>query len=298
MTTKKNQAELIQGFCPLYEFSWIAISGNNAASFLQGQLTCDVGALENNHATLFACCDHKVRMQFNGWLCKLDNHYYFYLPTSIANIACEHLHRFAMLSRVRVARIEPDWSAVDVVSHEKHIAPNIISTAAPASHNDWKAFAKTRQLLIADSETLTSFLTQLSETHTKISENDWHLLNLQSHLVYLTPETSQAFIPQMTHLDKLGGVSFDKGCYVGQEVIARTHHLGKLKRHLCHGHIDNGTLDLQGTELLTGEQKSAGHICTVAMLDTQTLAFNAVVHDHYREQPLQTKSGLAITLHD
>ncbi len=80
-------------------------------------------------------------------------------------------------------------------------------------------------------ECLKNFATEIGEEAIQYA---WIL----AHLVFLQPPTMNLFLPQMLELEKLGGVSFNKGCYVGQEVVARTQHLGQLKRHLQKMHVD------------------------------------------------------------
>jgi len=82
----------------------------------------------------------------------------------------------------------------------------------------------------------------------------WELLDIEAGVASIGPDTSDSFVPQMINLDRIGGVSFTKGCYVGQEIVARTQHLGRIKRRMYRAHW-NGTshLDAGGTLPATGD---------------------------------------------
>lgn len=89
------------------------------------------------------------------------------------------------------------------------------------------------------------------------NENAWRAANIESGLVWIYPQTRELLIPQMVNLEQWDGVSFKKGCYVGQEIIARTENLGKLKRHLYRAEIDNSPLQI-GDPILNSEKTPIG----------------------------------------
>jgi len=88
--------------------------------------------------------------------------------------------------------------------------------------------------MIADAASAIKLWSDLvaKQGYTPKNSEDWQLLDLQDGIPWLTQATSEEYIPQMLNLDKLGGISFTKGCYTGQEIVARTHYLGKAKRAL------------------------------------------------------------------
>ncbi len=91
----------------------------------------------------------------------------------------------------------------------------------------------------------------------------WQLQDIRCGLPTITAETSEAFLPQMLNLDLLGGISFEKGCYTGQEVIARTHYRGTVKRRLYRAQIDTTETVNPGDILAQGED-TVGHIVNAA----------------------------------
>lgn len=191
-------------------FASIAFSGDKTREFLQGQLTCDMRKLDK-HGTysLAACCDHKGRMIANFWVINWRDQFYFVLPKEMVKIVVDHLTKYAMFSKVTLSETN-DFLMMETNGKEND---NDVLITLPGEQ---------RFLLI----TKTSCSTE------KADDAAWRKNNIDNKLAILTEKTSLLFTPQMIELEKLGGVSFDKGCYVGQEIVARTQHLGKLKRHL------------------------------------------------------------------
>ncbi len=156
------------------KMSILHITGQDADTFLQGQLTCDVLALSAEKRCFTACCDQKGRMLATFWVQKIQNGYALQLPSNMLALLAAHLKKYAIFSKVIL---------------EEQITQDLIASST----------------LYED---------------------------VQQGRVYLQPSTSLLFTPQMINLEKNGGVSFTKGCFLGQEIIARTQHLGQLKRHL------------------------------------------------------------------
>lgn len=220
----------------LSHFSLIQIKGNQASAFLQGQLTCDISKLREHKASLSACCNPKGRMIANFYIWRDQDDYYVLLPRSMASYTYEHLKKYAVFSKVELNTINE--TVIIEVSGE--LNSTVFSPIKlPNSHH----------LIIANAEKIIETWSQLSESKPLIGSLAWRAFNIKHGLVFIYPRTRELFTPQMINLQKLDGVSFTKGCYVGQEIIARTEHLGKLKRHLYHAHVDGGSQPVPGDEL-------------------------------------------------
>lgn len=114
----------------------------------------------------------------------------------------------------------------------------------------------------------------------KINENTWHQLNIEIGLVWIYPQTTSKLIPQMINLHKLeSALSLKKGCYIGQEVIARTHYLGKLKRHLYRANVLSQNLPTPGDELKDLSNHKVGLIVEVALKGNKEYQILAVILD-------------------
>lgn len=114
------------------------------------------------------------------------------------------------------------------------------------------------------------------------------LTNIQNNITWLAPETSAKFTPQMINWEKLGGVSFTKGCFLGQEIVARTQHLGKLKRHLHQFTAVGSRLPAIGSHILANET-TVGTICDVTLNNEKQLFGLAVIEDRALDQTLSTE---------
>ena len=192
-------------------FTSIAFSGDKTAEFLQGQLTCDMRKLDKHGIySLAACCDHKGRMIANFWVINRENQYYFVLPKEMIQIVMTHLTKYALFSKVTLT--ETNDFLIAETNVNKTSDDDVLITLP----------GEQRFLLITKTPCSTE----------KTDDTTWRKNNIDNKLAILTQKTSLLFTPQMIELEKLGGVSFEKGCYVGQEIVARTQHLGQLKRHL------------------------------------------------------------------
>lgn len=101
---------------------------------------------------------------------------------------------------------------------------------------------------------------------------------IESGIAFIYPKTSLAFTPQMINWEKHGGVSFEKGCYVGQEIVARTQHLGKLKRHLHKITINEQINAHPGDSITNGNGATVGTLCDALYHNDNTIGL-AVIHD-------------------
>ena len=113
---------------------------------------------------------------------------------------------------------------------------------------------------------------------------------INNGIAWLSPETSLLFTPQMIHWEKHNGVSFTKGCFVGQEIIARTQHLGKLKRHLYTFTLGSEAKPPKAGDEIKANDIKAGIVCD-AVLTTDGVIGLAVIEDQYTQQPLHIADG-------
>lgn len=268
--------------------SLIQIRGVDAAKFLQGQITCDIRELENNHIAFAACCDHKGRVQANFWIWLQNDSYYLLLPTSMRSLLLSHLKKYAVFSKVELISVEEAWeiltcslnhmdqisnlfTAADQIYQKIHISEGIgICSKIPG---------KKHRYLIVTPKDSSPIGDHLKKQIPDKSLLHWHYENITAGLALIYPQTQSLFTPQMINLEKWGGVSFTKGCYVGQEVIARTQHLGILKRHLCIGEIPQSISLTPGDTLINEQNEALGVIIDSCSPSSSATRFLAVVQD-------------------
>src|SRR3990167_2474578 len=220
---------------PLSHFSFIAVEGPDAHTFLQGQMTCDVRAISPQKASVGALCDAKGRMQATFLLYQQHETYFLVVPKVALTHTLKRLKKYAVFSKVHIRDVTPAWFACGI--HDK-TQPPFDEFYAVSPHNElltlsWPGHFS-RLLMLSNNETQSTDAYQKYVTrHFTLSEESaWQLENILQGLADILPTTSGLFLPQMINLQHWAGVSFKKGCYIGQEIIARTQHLGKLKRHL------------------------------------------------------------------
>jgi len=207
---------------PLTHLAILSVSGTDAAKFLQGQVTCDVNKLVKNKAQLGAYCNAKGRTITSFIIIKIaTDSFYIILPRELITPVQKKLQMYILRADVKLA----DQSELCILG-----LYNFTEASEVQLHNylnDSK-----RQLFINDHENCLQFVSQLSTSQSiqLISPNAWTALDILAGIPWLNTKNSELFVPQMLKLDELNAISFEKGCYTGQEVVARTHYLGKNKR--------------------------------------------------------------------
>lgn len=192
-------------------FGLIQFTGDKALSVLQGQCTQKVTDLGEGNAPLLAFCDPKGRMYGSGRLVLHSNIVSMITPTDQADAVLDKLNPFLMLSRVTAELTAIPVALTCNQGLEPGASQHDASTTRVGEHGgtDW---------IIGD-------LDALHDPHADYSR-------LESGLGYVRAYSSEKYIPQQAHYQMLGGVNFKKGCYTGQEVIARLEHLGQAKKHV------------------------------------------------------------------
>ena len=216
--------------CPLINWSLIKITGIDSKNFLQGQLTTNMEDLEIGACTLSSHCDPKGRMNANFYLYRhKKDDFLLILPSNNLKIALETIKKYSIFSKVIIS---DESSTLAILGINFDIKDNFKS-------EEIYCLIKTPNqlnLTIIEKNKNYNFLTHL---HTMLElKNDivfrgeyfWLFELIKRGIPFVGKEDSNKYLPQMFNLDALGGLSFNKGCYTGQEVIARTKFLGKVKK--------------------------------------------------------------------
>ncbi len=220
---------------PTGPFSVLEASGADAADFLHKQLTQDVLHLGAQEVRFAGYCNNKGRMQASMLLWRHDaDCVRLLLPAEIAPGFAKRLGMFILRSKVKLSittlQVVASCGALDGL------------TLAPLQHGSAHGFSVLR---LPDSMGLLRHLWLLPQEAVFPLElpaapppysNAW--LDVRAGLPWVTTATYEAFVPQMINFEAIGGVNFKKGCYPGQEVVARSQYLGKLKRRMLLAHVD------------------------------------------------------------
>lgn len=213
----------------------LTVSGLDAAAFLQGQLTCNVQELTASQAHIAALCNAKGRAVATFIIAKTGDAFLLILPVELLETVRQRLGKYVLRADVRLTDSSDDYCLIGLAGVDTGgNALFSIDAQVPLCIN-----LKARKLLIASPEQAVAIWNErLAQGFQPADSCRWRYLDILSGLPWLTTATSEAFVPQMLNLDKLGGISFTKGCYTGQEIIARTHYLGKSKRALLIAEAD------------------------------------------------------------
>ncbi len=233
----------------------LKFSGDDAVDFLQGQLTNDV-RLANLAWQFSAYCNPKGRALALFYVWRNDEEIFAILHRDLLDSIRKRLTMYVMRSKV----------SIEEVSNATFIA-----TEHPKEMGSLEQTEDSAILGFANSTLTVHFSGARSETDTG---DVWRSQLIKAGLPQIEAVSSELFIPQMINLDLLGGINFKKGCYTGQEIVARMHYLGKLKQRMMLLEISgaNKASELSVGDKLTLEDKSIGNVVNVSTITQQCLA--------------------------
>jgi folate-binding protein YgfZ len=259
-----NTGEVI---CDLSHFGLISVSGDDAATFMQGQFTNDINQVSNRHSQLSAYCNPKGRMYANFRIFKRENTFYIELPGELLKTVLKRLSMFVLRAKVTLDDASESLMRIGVSGNRISREFCDIIGVMPAKIDDCVEFGDTTIIRVpgltpsyeihGQLETIQSLWQQFNVDSAPVGAGAWQLLNIQAGVGVITAATSEAFVPQMTNQQLLGGISFSKGCYTGQEIVARMHYLGKLKKRMYRVRIATDD-EVRAGEALFAADSAAG----------------------------------------
>jgi len=209
---------------PLPDWGLIHVSGADAQTFLHGQLTNDLLALPPDGAQWSGYCSAKGRL-YAAFLVWRDGGDGFFLAVDQALVAglVKRLRMFVLRAKVLIEDVAAAWSVHGLAGGA---APQALSVTRGATTLIGlpPADGTTRALAVSPAGAAPASAMPAG------TADDWQRLMIHAGEIWITPATSEQFVPQMVNLDAIGGVSFKKGCYPGQEIVARAHYRGAVKR--------------------------------------------------------------------
>ena len=242
----------------LSHLNLIQFAGEDAQSFLQGQLSNDVRQLDGATTQYTSFNSPKGRMLANGLLWQsAPNTYYLQLPDSLRETIQKRLSMFVMRSKVKVSDVSASWVKLGVGGKgAAAVLTNILGALPATVHGLVKgAFGSLMYLpgdtymLLLHPEQAMAFWEKLLQQAKPVSAVHWEAQLLRAGIPTILPATQEQFVAQMLNYELIGGVNFKKGCYPGQEIVARTQYLGKPKRRMYLAHIESGDTPQAGDEL-------------------------------------------------
>ena len=296
-------AESALNIAVLNHLGVLRISGEDAASFLQSQLTNDVSLLTTELGQINGYCNHKGRLLALFQLQVSESGFTAIIPQEMMASLSKRLQMFVMRSAVSLEeQTETDsvaslWGAQTTpwLEHNGYrIAEQPYSCQQSTDH---PAVTVIRQpgndtfLLLGPKQPLAALLlTQANLAPVFRHENEWRIETINNGQPTVVSATCDAFIPQMINLDLINGVSFQKGCYPGQEIVARTRYLGKLKKRMMLFETESNSgeqMPRPGDPVMTpGNEQSVGTVVDAAASTSDQSRLLAVIRIDAINKPL------------
>lgn len=273
---------------PLTHYGLLAIDGADTGKFLQGQTTCDLDEVDANNARAGAYCTPKGRMISSFYVARHDTESYLLrMRRALVDSTRDVFAKYIVFSKAEQQNANDRYLAIGLYGSQASAAITAALGEAPSALNasvskDGNiALQLDREGLSYEcwirSEQLLQLWPKLAQGLTLQGSRSWELLCIRRGQGDVCPETVDSFIPQMLNYQITDAISFTKGCYTGQEVVARMEYRGKLKRRMYRIEVDS--TDLQpGTELYRPDsEQSIGNIVNVVQLENKLSEALAVI---------------------
>ena len=272
-------------YCILSHEGILAVRGPDASKFLQGQVTCNLNYLSDSHSSLSARCTPKGRMQSSFRIVSVADGYLLAMASELLEAQLADLKKYAVFSKSKLGDESPDWLRIGLSRGDDILHSLGLPLAAEADsvvhHNELLALRLSdgRAELWVPASQAAAVQTQLDSKLPQAPLNDWLLAQVRAGVGQVMGSTRELFIPQMINLQALGGVSFKKGCYTGQEIVARMQYLGKLKRRLYRLTLADPQIPEPGTPLFSPVHNSSVGEVVLAARSAEAVELLAVLQD-------------------
>ena len=297
--------------CDLSELGLIKASGEDVQNFLHGQFTNDLNQVTPNISQLSSYCNPKGRILSIFRIFMQDDDYFLLMRRDVIEPVLKKLTMFKLMAKVELTDVSDELvlfgiagpDSYSLLKEKNFPVPDEIDQSIQESETTIirTPSENSRLLFISNPEKAATIWKSLLDNLIPSTSNVWNLHDIHSGVAQVTAETSEAFIPQMVNLELIGGVNFQKGCYPGQEIVARTHYLGKPNRRMYRISIDTITEPLPGTNIFStkdGEQP-VGKIVNSKISSNDTsdaLAVLRTAKENDNELHLDSLTGPKITI--
>ena len=250
-------------FCTLSHEGVLAVRGADAGKFLQGQLTCNLNYLSDSRASLGARCTQKGRMQSSFRILLESDGVVLAMASELLEPQLADLKKYAVFSKSKLTDESAAWVRFGLEHGDSALTSlglDLPTETDSVVRNEGLIAIRVsphRAELWVPADQADAIKTKLAAILAQGELNQWLLGQIRAGIGQVMPSTRELFIPQMLNLQAVGGVSFKKGCYTGQEIVARMQYLGKLKRRLYRLSLNATELPEPGTQLFAPSHNSA-----------------------------------------
>ena len=263
--------------CDLSHFGTLRVSGDEAQLFLQNLLSNDIGEVSATRAQLGSFNTAKGRMLASMLIWRDGDDYLLQLPQVLCEPIRKKMSMYILRAKVKITDASNEIislglsgkSTQEILGDQFGEFPSFPFGVTTTSLGSAIKIDATRLQINTSIQHAPALWEKLSQHAQPVSSNYWDWLNIRSGIPIILPQTQEQFVAQMVNFDLIGGVNFKKGCYPGQEIVARMQYLGKLKRRMYLAHIKDGSPQA-GDELFSAdmEGQASGMIVNAAPAPT------------------------------
>lgn len=279
--------------CDLSQFGVIKASGDDTQSFLQSMLSSDVSAVSAAQAQLSSLNTPKGRMLATFLIWQAGSDYFLQLSRPLCPAIQKKLSMYVLRAKVKLSDASDEMVSLGLSGPEAAALVQQCFGAVP--QEAWQAVQHEMATIIhcggqrfqiaTTLQHAPALWASLGKAARKAGSACWDWLNIRAGIPVVTPETREQFVPQMANFELIGGVSFKKGCYPGQEIVARMQYLGKSKRRMYLAHMEGEAAPQAGDELFSEdmEDQASGMVVNATYAPGGGYDLLAVVHISSRE---------------
>ena len=285
----------------LDHYQLLQVQGPDSERFLQGQLSCDMREVNSGSARWGTYNNPKGRMHASFLITGMPDSvpgYHLRMAADIAEHCQQVLSKYIVFSKAEIQSLAAEWLVFGLrgadagAALEQALGISLSDDLSVHSADDWQCIVMSRQQhlyeLQLSLEQATTIWDKLCEHAAPVNSVAWDKALIELGMAEVTAVNQEKLIPQMMNFDLNGGINFKKGCYTGQEVIARLHYRGEAKQRLLR---ISGPQAAIGTELFTEARSSAVGEVVAWHQDGGTGTGLAVIRIDSADQPLKDASG-------
>lgn len=267
----------------------IKVSGDDAESFLNGQFTSNIEKISEHQLQFSAWCNPKGQVKTTFYIYRHADNFYILLPEELKVSFLKQLNMYILradvqltdqsdsLTRLGLCLEKSDMEQTDILNR----LPDNLAVLPLASTETELSSRQSRYIVVTDIEQEKSIRDTLTEQLVDTDSSVWKGLDIKTGVPWLTEKTTEKFLPQMLNLDLMEALDYQKGCYPGQEIIARLHYRGELKRNLylttCTSkETPDKVTPGPGASIVSSENKTVGTVIQ-AQTDVETTYLLAVI---------------------
>lgn len=287
-----HRLDAIDVMVPLSHYGLLQISGPDAEKFLQGQITCSAAEVSPTLSSPGAYCTAKGRVVTSFQLLRpRDNHFLLRMRSDLLDIAARTFGKYVVFSKAQLS-IADDMLGIGLRGqHVAQLLGNMTAQPLPGLRNGVTLYADGVLIQRDDSgiwfeywgssAAVAALWEQCQGKCSATGTRYWHWLNIRAGIGEICAATTEMFLPHMLNYHLTGAINFKKGCYTGQEIVARTHYRGQVKRHLVRAAVLGSTPTI-GADIVdgngNGNGKTLGNVVDRVQIDAQNTEILAVIN--------------------